>query len=98
MMQISPLIIAFLFSVGMWLLLSRDWLKAIIGISMMSHAVNLIILKSGEGSLLDPLPQALVLTAIVIGFGFQSFLVILACLVVRKEKEQDIDFLKEEAE
>lgn len=97
-MHIAPMIVALLFSAGVWLLLSRDWLKTIIGLSLMSHAVNLIILKSGENGFLDPLPQALVLTAIVIGFGFQSFLLVLACLTYRKEKNLDVDQMSEGVE
>ena len=71
---------------GVWLLLRPRTFQVIIGLSLLSYAVNLFIfstgglrtgaaaiLESGEaGSLAryaDPLPQALVLTAIVIGFA-----------------------------
>ncbi len=61
-----------------------------LGLTMLSYAVNLFIfvsggLTAGAGAVLgksetyaDPLPQALVLTAIVIGFAMTAFLVVLA--------------------
>jgi multicomponent K+:H+ antiporter subunit C len=79
---------------GIWLLLRPRNYQVIIGLSLVSYAVNLFIfcmgrLRSGAppvltsrtGSLADyaePVPQALVLTAIVIGFATTAlFLVIL---------------------
>jgi multicomponent Na+:H+ antiporter subunit C len=66
-------------------------LKIILGISIISHATNLLIitmggLKKGGPPLLggieltytDPLPQALILTAIVINFAITAFLLVLA--------------------
>ncbi len=44
----------------------------------------------------DPLPQALVLTAIVIGFGAQVFLFVLLRATWLKTKKEDLDSLKEE--
>ncbi len=80
---------------GIWLLLRPRTYQVIIGLSLLSYAVNLFIfamgrvrigappiLNAGEaGDLLryaDPVPQALVLTAIVIGFATTAlFLVVL---------------------
>jgi multicomponent K+:H+ antiporter subunit C len=80
---------------GVWLLLRPRTFQVIIGLSLLSYAVNLFIFGSGQlrseappilspgeaGSLLryvDPVPQALVLTAIVIGFATTAlFLVVL---------------------
>ena len=78
---------------GVWLILRPRTDQVIIGLSLLSYAVNLFIfgvggVKSdeppllGEGvsvtSLTDPVPQALVLTAIVIGFATTAlFLVVL---------------------
>ena len=78
---------------GVWLLLRPRTYQVIIGLSLLSYAVNLFIfgvggVKSnaapllGDGvdvsSLTDPVPQALVLTAIVIGFATTAlFLVVL---------------------
>ncbi|HEX6120730.1 MAG TPA: Na+/H+ antiporter subunit C [Dongiaceae bacterium] len=80
---------------GVWLLLRPRTFQVIIGLSLISYAVNLFIfsmgrLRTGATPILqagevgdparyaDPLPQALVLTAIVIGFATTAlFLVIL---------------------
>jgi len=80
---------------GVWLLLRPRTFQVIIGLSLLSYAVNLFIfamgrLQSGAPPVLeaagpgdpsryvDPLPQALVLTAIVIGFAMTAlFLVVL---------------------
>ncbi len=80
---------------GVWLLLRPRTFQVIIGLSLLSYAVNLFIfstggLRTGAAPILahgaagdlarqaDPLPQALVLTAIVIGFATTAlFLVVL---------------------
>jgi len=80
---------------GVWLLLRPRTFQVIIGLALLSYAVNLFIFSSGglrsgaapvlepgtAGTLAqytDPLPQALVLTAIVIGFATTAlFLVVL---------------------
>ena len=80
---------------GIWLVLRPRTFQVIIGLSLMSYAVNLFIfgmgrLRSGMPPVMDdpaavdpslyadPVPQALVLTAIVIGFATTAlFLVVL---------------------
>ena len=79
---------------GVWLILRPRTFQVIIGLTLISYAVNLFIfstgglrvgadpvLKGASGTLAeyaDPLPQALVLTAIVIGFATTAlFLVVL---------------------
>jgi multicomponent K+:H+ antiporter subunit C len=80
---------------GVWLLLRPRTFQVIVGLSLLSYAVNLFIfgtgpLRTGAPPLLesptvgdparyaDPLPQALVLTAIVISFATTAlFLVVL---------------------
>ncbi len=80
---------------GVWLLLRPRTFQVIIGLSLVSYAVNLFIFGMGRIKLgappvidaawaadpnlyADPLPQALVLTAIVIGFATTAlFLVVL---------------------
>jgi len=78
---------------GVWLILSRDLLKFLFGLILISNTANLVIFASGgvtEGrppligesgfveGVANSLPQALVLTAIVIGFGLVSFTMTLA--------------------
>src|SRR5690606_6537189 len=80
---------------GIWLLLRPRTFQVIIGLSLLSYAVNLFIFGTGRlriaaapitdpdkvanpANYADPLPQALVLTAIVIGFAMTAlFLVVL---------------------
>ncbi|KYG65943.1 sodium:proton antiporter [Bdellovibrio bacteriovorus] len=85
---------ALIFSVGVWLLLSREWLKTIMGISMLGHAVNILLLQS-SGEAADIFPQALILTAIVIGLGLQTLLLVFAYFARKKESVEDVDQLKE---
>ena len=77
-------------SCGVYLCLRTTTFTVVIGITMLSYAVNLFLFASGglhfnaapilgvSERIADPLPQALVLTAIVIGFGMTAFLVVLA--------------------
>lgn len=73
---------AVLVATGTWLLLQRRMSRIIIGVGLLGHAANLLLVVSGgrhgaapligsgpESEFADPLPQALVLTAIVIAFG-----------------------------
>jgi multicomponent K+:H+ antiporter subunit C len=82
--------IGFLTFCGIFLMLRGRTFPVMLGLTMLSYAVNLFIFSSGRLTLhgaavlgstdhyADPLPQALVLTAIVIGFAMTAFLVILA--------------------
>ncbi len=86
---------------GIYLVLRPHTFSVIIGLVLLSYAVNGLIfvagrLKasappralSGAADLADPLPQALVLTAIVVGFGMTAFLVALA---LRSKAETETD-------
>ena len=77
---------------GVWLLLRPRTFQVIVGLTLLSYAVNLFIFSTGglrigaepilrekTGTLAqyaDPLPQALVLTAIVIGFATTALLLV----------------------
>jgi multicomponent K+:H+ antiporter subunit C len=75
---------------GVYLLLRARTLSVLFGLTLLSYAVNLFLLSSGrlggappvlvgdDVVYTDPLPQALVLTAIVISFGMTAFLVVLS--------------------
>ncbi len=75
---------------GIFLLLRAQTFPVILGLTLLSYAVNLFLFASGRlvinsAAILsdaehyaDPLPQALVLTAIVIGFAMTAFALILA--------------------
>jgi multicomponent K+:H+ antiporter subunit C len=83
--------IGVLVATGVYLLLRARSFSVILGLTLLSYAVNLLIFVSGRigggdpplalpgtTAPVDPLPQALVLTAIVISFGMTAFLVALA--------------------
>jgi multicomponent Na+:H+ antiporter subunit C len=82
-------LIGVLFAVGVYLLLHRTLTRLILGVAVLGNAVNLLIVATGgragdapiigrTGDATDPVPQALVLTGIVIGFALQAFLLALA--------------------
>jgi multicomponent Na+:H+ antiporter subunit C len=83
-------LIGVLFTVGTYLLLQRSLTRIVLGIGILANGVNMLILATGarqgtppfvDGNgppFTDPVPQALVLTAIVIGFALTAFLVALA--------------------
>ncbi len=75
---------------GVFLVLRGYTFAVVLGLTLLSYAVNLFLFASGRlvinGAAIlgesevyaDPLPQALVLTAIVIGFAMTAFALILA--------------------
>ncbi|WP_339897533.1 Na+/H+ antiporter subunit C [uncultured Gilvimarinus sp.] len=83
-------VIAVLTSCGVYLLLRGRTFPIILGLTLLTYGVNLFIFISGRlnpGSstiigvgeqYADPLPQALVLTAIVISFAMTAFVLVLA--------------------
>jgi multicomponent K+:H+ antiporter subunit C len=94
MEAILAVAIGVLTACGVWLLLRPRTFQVIIGLSLLSYAVNLFIFGMGRPRInaapvlegggvdpsryADPVPQALVLTAIVIGFAMTAlFLVML---------------------
>ena len=85
------IVIGILFAIGTYLILCRVLLRVIFGVCLISHATLLYlitggklkrgaapILESGVTAYVDPIPQALILTAIVIGFGVTAFIIVLA--------------------
>ena len=83
--------IGLLAAVGVYLVLRRHSFPVIIGTVFLSYAVNLFLFAMGRLTIdrppivapgvtayTDPLPQALVLTAIVISFGMPALIVVLA--------------------
>lgn len=85
----QALLIGVLAGTGTYLVLHRTLTRIILGLGLLGNAINLLILASGDGpgaapiigrdgDFTDPVPQALVLTAIVIGFGVVSFLLAMA--------------------
>lgn len=95
---------AALFGIGTYLLLQRKLSRIIIGLGLLTHGANVLLITAGRrgapplvrdgGSptFADPLPQALALTAIVITFGVTTLLLALAYrswLLTRDDEVQD---------
>ena len=93
---------------GIYLMLRLRSFPVIIGISLLSYAVNLFlfasgrlvvnappVLRDGVETYTDPLPQALVLTAIVIGFSVLAFTLTLMHRVFQEGGSDDVDDLSE---
>lgn len=110
MNSVSAVLVGVLFAAGLYMLMRRSIVKVIIGLALLSHAVNLLIFTAAglrrhappivpEGSavpvvpVVDPVPQALVLTAIVISFGVLAFLVVLIHRVYGAVGTDDLDQL-----
>ncbi|MCX2968252.1 MULTISPECIES: Na(+)/H(+) antiporter subunit C [Streptomyces] len=86
-------VVGVLFAAGVYLLLQRSLMRALLGFIVLGHGTNLLLLVAGgppgtpplvhgdagdTGEYADPLPQAMALTAIVITFGVTTFLLALA--------------------
>lgn len=98
MTVVLALLIAVLFGTGTYLILQRTLTRVILGLAILGHGANLLLLVAGGpagapplapeegtaalavvgGTLVDPLPQALALTAIVIAFGTTAYMLALA--------------------
>ncbi len=83
--------IGFLTAAGLYLVLRAQTFSVIIGLTFLTYAVNVFLFAMGRLAIdappiydpnvtvyTDPLPQALVLTAIVISFGMTALIVVLA--------------------
>jgi multicomponent Na+:H+ antiporter subunit C len=96
-----------LYASGLYLMLRRRLAQLIIGISLLSNGSNVLILAAAgvtrgrppliadgaaaAGPIADPVPQSLILTAIVIGFGVLAFALVLSHRVHHASGSDDID-------
>lgn len=99
--------IGILFMTGVYLILSKSLLRMILGTSLLTHGVHLLLmtmagLKTGAAPVLgnkaeayvDPLPQALILTSIVISFGVTAFFLVLSYRAHQTLGTDDMDSMK----
>lgn len=87
----TAVMVGVLVAAGVYLLLQPSFVRILFGFILFSNAANLFILAmsgnpsgkqppllvDGAKKMVDPLPQALILTAIVIGFGVSAYLIVL---------------------
>jgi multicomponent Na+:H+ antiporter subunit C len=106
MIGISAIVVGVLFATAVYLMLSRNVQRVAIGFILLSNAVNLMVLSASgipvgavppllglptaEGSVADPLPQAFILTAIVIGLGTAAFLLAMAARTHRETGSDEL--------
>ncbi|MBI1291067.1 Na(+)/H(+) antiporter subunit C [bacterium] len=90
----TALLVAILTGGGAWLMMRKNLFELLLGLGLFSHGINLFLMSMGGWSATeevplpsdhltpdryaDPVPMALILTAIVIGFGVTAFLIVLA--------------------
>ncbi|HLR42045.1 MAG TPA: Na(+)/H(+) antiporter subunit C [Pseudogracilibacillus sp.] len=92
-----------LVTVATYLLLSKNLIKVILGTAVLTHAVHLLIMAMGgfkgsnvpiigedDGKYADALPQALILTSIVISFAVTAFFLVLSYQVYKRLKTDDL--------
>jgi len=90
MEALMALCIGTLTGCGVYLMLRARTFAVVLGLTLLSYGVNLFLFATGrlvvgqpavisaQSSYTDPLPQALVLTAIVIGFAMTAFVIMLS--------------------
>lgn len=96
---------------GIYLILRQRTFPVILGLSLLSYAVNLFLFATGrlalnqppilhghEASYTDPIPQALVLTAIVISFGMTAVVVMIALSAYLSARHDRIDMTDQTGE
>lgn len=113
MISVMSILVGLLFAGATFCLLRRSLMRLLIGIMLLGHGVNLLLLSSSEPisrevaildekglpleNAADPLPQALILTAIVIGFGLSVFALVLARACFLRNGHDDVrEYGKEE--
>ena len=111
MSVVLSFVVGALYAAGLYLMLRRNLAKLIIGLALLTNAVNLLIFTVGgltrarpplvpedssapAGPVADPLPQALILTAIVIGFGVLAFAMVLAYRADQGTPSDDLDDMR----
>lgn len=90
-------------AVGLYLILLRRTFPVVVGLSFLSYAVNVFLFTMGRLTIdkppiidaaqqgyTDPLPQALVLTAIVITFGMTALIVVLSLRAFLETGNDDV--------
>ena len=95
--------IGVLFAIAIYQILQRSVIRSAIGIILLGSAINLFLLAAGSSNGVvpayttfsevqaDPLPQALVLTAIVISMGGLALILGMLYIITNRYKAVDLD-------
>ncbi|MEA3336325.1 MAG: sodium:proton antiporter [Chloroflexota bacterium] len=102
---LTALAIGALFAIGMFQILRRNIIRSVIGLIIIGNAINLFLLSTGAYDALGPaystvpgtrsgaLPQALILTAIVISMGSVAFVLSMLYIISARYGTSDMDEL-----
>ncbi len=107
-MEILMCVVAgLLFAASVYMMLSKSLLRIIIGTGLLSHGTHLMLLSMGglkkgaapvlgehAASYVDPVPQALILTAIVISFGVTAVILVIAYRAYQELGTDNMDQLR----
>ncbi len=100
---LTAIAIGTLFGIAIFQILRRNVIRSAIGVILLGNAINLFLLSTGAyngvaaaytdlaGQRSDALPQALVLTAIVISMGGLAFILAMLYIVSARYKTSDLD-------
>lgn len=100
---VLALVLGVLFAAGTFLVLRRDLVRVVFGVLVLSQATNVYlvtvggisgvapIVGHGDGPVTDPLVQALVLTAVVIGFATTALLLVLVYRTYQEHGTIDLE-------
>jgi multicomponent Na+:H+ antiporter subunit C len=109
MTLLLAIVVGVLYAAGIYLMMDRNMIRLILGLALISHAANLLIFTAGRldrgrpplitaaGEIpvgADAVPQALILTAIVISFGVLAFAMALVYRSYQVFGTEDLDTLK----
>nr|WP_290127486.1 Na(+)/H(+) antiporter subunit C [Staphylococcus epidermidis] len=94
-------------SISVYLVLSKSLIRIIMGTTLLTHAANLFLItmgglkhgtvpifEKGTSSYVDPIPQALILTAIVIAFATTAFFLVLAFRTYKERGTDNVELMK----
>jgi multicomponent Na+:H+ antiporter subunit C len=111
MTVLTCIMIGVIFAASIYLLLGDELKEVCMGIFLLAHGANLAIIAASRSpvgrmppvlgqarieAMVDPLPQALILTAIVIGFAVQAFLLTMLVVTWRRSRTLDVEELAQE--
>lgn len=106
MALIYSIAVGALFAIGVFQMLRRNIIRSVIGLMLLANAINLFLLSIGAYDGLqsayvnnqqiraDALPQALILTAIVISMGGTAFTLALLYIISTRYRVVDLDEIK----
>jgi multicomponent Na+:H+ antiporter subunit C len=100
---LTSIVVGALFSIAIFQILRRNVIRSVIGLILLSSAINLFLLSTGAyqgvaaaytdvvGQESDALPQALILTAIVISMGGVALVLSMLYIVSARYRTSDLD-------